>query len=102
MKTVSLILTIALILPMLGTLSSTYQMYIFQNRGQFGHVVNNEFILRLLSPIITNLIFLCIAFFLNIKRKYLENCIMCGTLLLSFVMYLVMSFGINVISQWLR
>ena len=59
-------------------------------------------LLRTISPILIDFGFIIIAVFLNVKMKYYENNIMCGTRLLAFFASLILNFGSSILFQWLQ
>jgi len=101
MKTLSYILTCLLILPVGSALFSTWQ-YVHFNSLLPGMQTNKLFVYEMLSPILVEIIFVIFAVYLNIKNKYLENSIMCGTLLASFILYWLLHLGVSFLFLWLK
>jgi hypothetical protein len=101
MKILSYILTCLLILPVAYTLLSTWQ-YIHFNSLLPGMQINKIMIYEMLSPITIELLSAIVAIYLNIKNKYLENSIMCGTLLVSFILSAILHIGISFLYTWLK
>ena len=101
MKTLSLILTVLLILPLGYQLFSDLQSQ--DMRSTFVHTQGiDPFTWRLLSFLLIDVFFLIVAIVLNIKEKYLENTIMCGTLLVSSLLSIIISFADNLLFNWLK
>jgi len=101
MKTLSIILTTLLILPIGYQLFSDLQSQLI--RGPFEHSQGiDPFTWRLLSYLLIDVFFLITAIVLNIKEKYLENSIMCGTLLVSSVLSVMITFADTFLFNWLK
>jgi len=103
MKNLSVILTLLLIAPIGYTLFSVFEIYHVQSifmRGYGG--IMRIMLLRILSPVLIDLGFIGIAVFLNVKMKYYENSIMCGTILLGFLVTVILNFGSLILFQWLK
>jgi hypothetical protein len=60
-----------------------------------GMQTNKLFIYEMLSPVIIDLAFAIAAVYLNIKNKYFENSIMCGTILVLFIMSVLLHLGVS-------
>jgi DNA-binding transcriptional regulator of glucitol operon len=101
MKTLSYILTCLLILPVVAMLLAAWQYVHFQSLLP-GMQTNKLFVYEMLSPIIIEVIFAIIAIYLNIKNKYLENSVMCGTLLVSFILSILLRYGVSFLFLWLK
>lgn len=100
MRTYSILLTLALLIPIVGNALFALQFYYINNHREFGHV-GNEFILRSYAPpIVGDLIFIIVALILNFKQKYYENCIMCITVVLSYIMFIILNYGFNFLFTW--
>ena len=100
MKTISLVLTILLVVPVIYLLYSAYQVYLFRNKFSEGHGVDFA-TLNVLSYLLVYLFFGVVTLYLNVKKKYLENSVMCGTLLLSFLLSVIISMGTSFLYTWL-
>lgn len=90
-----------LVLPVISISFSAFQVYSFQN-GLMHNNYSLGFVLQVASQGLSYIIFLGIALYLNVKRKYYENSIMCGTLLLAFVLSLIIHYGSMFASLWLK
>ncbi len=95
MKTLSIILTILLILPVGYAFLSAYESYTVQ-RAFMSQPGMGEFQWHLFTPIAENLIYLCVATVLNAREKYLANSLICGTLLATFFISLIFYYGVNI------
>jgi hypothetical protein len=93
MKALSYILTCLLVLPILYVLFYTWQ-YIHFNSLLPGMRTDKRMLYEMLSPIIIEVLFIIVAIVLNIKRKFRENSIMCGTLLVSFTLSILLHFSL--------
>jgi hypothetical protein len=101
MRNLSILLTVLLILPMVSIVFSAYNTYSFDNIVTH-HMVNGFFLWQMLSPLIIDFIFLVIAIYLNFKRKFFENSIMCGTLVFSFILFFTMNICSSVVYHWIH
>jgi hypothetical protein len=101
MKIVSAFLTLALILPIGYQVFSAYEYHVTQSRLMFSH--GDSFIMwQILSYTLIDVFFLIVAIVLNIKQKYRENSIMCGTLLVAFILSVVIHFVSTFLFNWLK
>lgn len=97
MKTLSIVLTIGLIFPILYSVYSAFSV------SHISHLTGNSFLTyQLLVPVLTDLLFIVVACMLNSLGKYLENSIMCGTILIMFTINVILNFGISLLYQWSR
>lgn len=99
MKALSIILTVLLILPITAICISSWLIVSKESYG------NSHMILwQMLSPILVYLLFIFTAITLNIMGKFKENCLICGTILVSFFLFqglnLIVAFMLN--AQWLK
>jgi|SRR6185312_15656100 len=102
MKTTSIILTIALLLPITGEILRAYQTYLFDNHLPFT-MMNKATIVRMYAPsLIFNSFALILAIVLTIKKKYLINTVMCATLVSGYIISLALFWGINMVFTWLK
>ena len=102
MRTYSILLTIALLIPIIGNMLFAFEFYYLNSHREFGHV-DNVFILRsYATPLVGDFVFIAVALVLNFKRKYYENCIMCITIVSTYIMFLILNYGINFLFNWLR
>src|ERR1700744_5597255 len=97
MRNFSIILTVALIVPVCVISFSAYSMARLDAYGS-----TRILIYQLLSPIIIYAMVAIVACILNSQRKYQENCIMCGTVLSLFLISTIINVGFGLVSQWLR
>jgi hypothetical protein len=101
MRTVSILLTVLLVLPIGYNLFNAYEVHLMQSR--FMHSQGIDFATwRTLSFILIDVVFIIIALVLNFKEKYLENSVMCGTLLLAFIMSVILNFATSFLFNWLK
>ena len=101
MKILSIFLTVMLILPIGYTLFSVYEMRLTQSMLTSSHLTNIV-TWQMLSHIVVDLVFMVIALILNLKKKYLENSIMCGTVLVSFILNVTVNFATVFLLHWLK
>jgi hypothetical protein len=102
MRTTSILLTIALLIPVIGNLLFAFQFYFMNSHRMFGKV-DNAFILKsYAAPLVGHFIFIALAMILNIKQKYYENIIMCATIVGSYILFVLLNFGSNFLFNWLR
>jgi len=86
MRNLSIVATILLIIPVGGILLSAIQIY-YMERKLLSHQFLYETVFREATSILIYLVFFVIALILNTRQKYLENSIMCGTLIISFILF---------------
>lgn len=101
MKNLSLILTVFLILPIGYTLFSVYEMRLMESKSIFSHP-DNFMTAQMLSYKLIDIFFIIVAVVLNAKQKYRENSIMCGTLLVSFLISVIINWGSSLLYNWFR
>jgi len=82
MKNLSIILTLLLVIFISASLYTAWIVYGTLTTAPFNYVV----IWRLLNPVYVYGIFLIISIYLNIKKLYLYNSLICGTLLVSDIL----------------
>lgn len=99
MKTLSSILTSLLLLPIIYTAVSAWE---YTHLNTFLSAASRPVIYNMLSPVAIDVLFIIVALYLNIKGKFLENSIMCGTILASFILSVILNLGISFITVWLR
>lgn len=81
------------------SVSTIFENYYLLSRDPF---VIKAVVTGNIQSIIFYVIFIVIALVLNNKEKYLENSIMCGTLLSSYIISTVLFYGNVILSQWLK
>jgi uncharacterized membrane protein (DUF106 family) len=102
MKTASIVLTVALLIPISGNLLSAYQLYIVNSHRELFHT-DPIFIIRSYAPALTfNLFALIVAVILNIKQKYLTNTVMCATLTGGYIFQIILQYGFFILFTWLK
>jgi hypothetical protein len=102
MRTASIVLAFALLIPILGNLLSAYQYYVFNSHNQFIHQ-DNWFIIRSNAPgFIYLLIVVVVAIVLNTQKKYLINTVMCITVIGGYIIHTALFLSINFLFSWLK
>ena len=101
MKIVSIFLTISLILPIGYQVFSAYEYQAMQSKLIFSHA-DNFFTGQMLSYTLVYVFFMIVAVVLNLKQKYRESSIMCGTLLVAFVLSVIIHFTSTFLFNWLK
>jgi hypothetical protein len=101
MKIVSIFLTISLILPIGYQVFSVYEYQAMQSKLMFSHG-DNFMTWEMLSYTLVDVFFMVVAVVLNLKQMYRENSIMCGTLLVAFVLSVVIHFTSTFLYNWLK
>jgi hypothetical protein len=96
MKNLSIVATVLLIIPIAGILVSTIQVYKAEST-----TTGNEFLYinmaRLALSILIYVLFLIVALILNAKQKYIENSVMCGTLIIAYVLFYLIDAVANIL-----
>jgi hypothetical protein len=86
MKNLSIVATVLLIIPIAGVLVAAIQVYKSEST-----MTGNAFLyinmMRFALSIFVYVLFLIVALILNAKQKYLENSVMCGTLIIAFILF---------------
>ena len=86
MKNLSIVATVLLIIPIGGILFSAVQFYIREST-----MTGNEFLymnmVRFAASIFIYVLFLIVALILMAKQKYVENSVMCGTLVIAYILF---------------
>ena len=100
MKTVSIALTLSLIIPIGSALFRVYS-YKYLEVNMFSHP-SNYIVWTMFSYILIDIFFILLAIYLNSKQKYYENSIMCGTLLASFILSLIINSANSFVYIWLK
>jgi len=96
MKNLSIVATVLLIIPIAGILLSALQIYNSERtftESQFMYLN----LLRFAASIFVYILFLIVAIILNAKQKYLENSVMCGTLIIAFILFYLVNIGTSVL-----
>jgi|ERR1700735_2936136 hypothetical protein len=93
MKTLSLILTVLLILPIGYQLFSAYELQLMESRFRTSHHGIDYSVLYELSYLLIDVIAIIVAIVLNAKEKYLVNAVMCATLLITFLLSVIINFA---------
>lgn len=101
MKTLSLILTILLILPVGYQLFSAYEAQLMRTRFDPSHGIDS-FTWQMLSYILIDITAIIVAVVLNAKEKYLVNSVMCATLLTTFLLSVIITFVDKFLLLWLK
>lgn len=101
MKIVSIFLTVLLILPIGYQVLSAYEYQAMQSKFMFSHG-DNFMTWQLLSYTLIDVFFVIVAVVLNLKQKYRESSIMCGTLLVAFVLSVIIHFTSTFLYNWLK
>jgi len=101
MKKLSIVLTVLLILPIGYIVFHIYEMRLSLSKFGSPHFTNVS-TWRSLSYLLVDVFFIIIASILNFKKRYLENSIMCGTLLVSFILTLIITFTTSFLINWLK
>ena len=100
MRTASIIFTLLLVIPFGWTIFSAISTYYV--KVPFGPS-RDLFILRGFAiGILYDLMVLVIAIILNVKKKYYENCIICGTVVFGFILFEVLNYASIFLFQWLK
>lgn len=89
-----------LIVPFLGCLFIAYQSYSMTIRLSFSHQSDKRLLIQLVWPAFTYVFFGVVAIILHKMEKYLENSVMCTTLIASFIVSYAMSMIINLVFLW--
>ena len=49
-----------------------------------------------------DIVVLIVSIVLNLKRKYYENCIICGTVVFGYILFQILNYGSIFLFQWLK
>ncbi|AYL96622.1 hypothetical protein [Mucilaginibacter celer] len=102
MKTTSAVLTALLFIPILGCIFFAFQVYMRINITSDEQFAKHVAFQNLL-PVVVYLICLVAAIVLNVKQKYRENSIMCGTIVGVYILsVIVSSVGTFIANTWLK
>jgi len=84
----SIILTVLLIIPIVFLLTAPVSL-----EPGFHTPIIAPFGLQTLSWVLVDFLFLCVAVYLHFKTLFRENSIMCGTLLVAFILSKIIYFS---------
>src|SRR5215216_3768294 len=99
MRTLSVLLTLFLLIPILVNLSLIFQHHYFLS---FDASASKTILVNNLFSIFFYVVVIVVAFILNNMEKYLENSIMCGTLLGTYIIFTAFFYISTFLMQWLK
>jgi len=102
MKTPSIILTIALLIPVGGNILTAFSYYMMRSHSEFTQFDKSILIRSYAPALIFDFIVILTAIILNANRKYLINTVMCATVVGGFILHTVLFYTISALSTWLK
>jgi len=102
MRTTSILLTIALLIPVIGNLFFAFQYYLLSSHRMLGQPGSTFMFRSYAAPLLGDFIFIVLALILNVKQKYYENSIMCATRVGAYILFMILNFASNFLFNWLK